>query len=120
MAISPDGEFAAAVGPDDVPRLYPTSGGAPAAIPGVGPGDFPLRFSTDRRSLFLAHLQPTFAVVDRLELSSGRRQAWKELRASNAAGLSPSAAIQITPDGRSYAYTYHRRLDDLLLIDGLR
>ena len=29
-------------------------------------------------------------------------------------------SIQMTPDGRSYAYSQHRILSDLFLVDGLR
>jgi hypothetical protein len=55
-----------------------------------------------------------------MDLASGRREAWKELKSGDPAGLSPSAAIQITPDGQYYAYTYRRFLDELLLVEGLR
>ncbi len=120
FTISPDGALAAAVGSDGVPLLYPTSGGEARSIPAAGPGDIPLRFSPEGNVLFLARLMENFAVVDRIDLASGRREAWKELRAGDPAGLSPSTAIQITPDGTSYAYTYRRQLDDLFLIEGLR
>jgi eukaryotic-like serine/threonine-protein kinase len=120
LPISPDEALAAAVGPDGVSRLYPTSGGAPRSIPGVEAGDIPLRFSTDGRQLFVAHLRQSSATVDRLELASGRRELWKELKSNDPAGLSPSTAIQITPDGQYYAYTYRRFLDELFLVEGLR
>ncbi len=118
--ISPDGELAAAVGPDRVPLLYPTSGGEPRSIPGAEVKDIPLRFSADGRGLFVARLRETFAEVHRVDLASGRWDPWKELKASDPAGLSPSGAIQITPDGQHYAYTYRRLLGDLILVDGLR
>jgi hypothetical protein len=118
--ISPDGALAAVIDADGIPRFYPTSGGEPGSIPGAEAGDIPLRFSADGRWLFLARLRNTFAEVLRVELASGRWEAWKELRASDPAGLSPSAAIQITPDGRHYAYTYRRFLDELILVEGLR
>ncbi|MGE5277976.1 MAG: hypothetical protein ACM3SU_13345, partial [Acidobacteriota bacterium] len=120
VSVSPDGGFAAAVGPDGVPRLYPTTGGEPKSAPGLEAGDLPLRFSSDGRGLFVARLFAGYAVVDRVDLGSGRREPWKELKANDPAGLSPSAAIQITPDGQSYAYTYRRLLTDLVLIDGLK
>jgi eukaryotic-like serine/threonine-protein kinase len=120
LAVSPDGELAAAVGPDRIPNLYPTSGAPPRTAPGLEAGDIPLRFSTDGRRLFVARLQHGSAMVHRVDLASGRREPWKELKASDPAGLSPSTAIQITPDGQFYAYTYRRFLDDLLLVSGLK
>ncbi len=120
VSVSPDGAFAAAVDPDGVPRLYPTTGGEPKSAPGLQAGDLPLRFSTNGQELFVARLLPGSAMVYRVDLASGRREPWKELKSSDAAGLTPSPAIQITPDGQYYAYTYRRLLGDLILVDGLR
>jgi hypothetical protein len=60
------------------------------------------------------------AEVDRIDLESGKRQLWKELTAGDRAGYSPRAEIQITPDGKYYAYSYRRVLHDLFLVDGLK
>ena len=120
FAVSQDGGLAAAVGPDGVPRLYSTTGGEPKSTAGLQTGDLPLRFTTDGQRLFVAQLLHASAVVYRVDLSSGRREVWKELKSNDPAGLSNSTAIQITPDGQTYAYTYLRFLDELLLIDGLR
>jgi hypothetical protein len=59
-------------------------------------------------------------MVERVDLASGRREMWRELKGSDRAGHSPSTAIQITPDGRYYAYTYRRFLNDLYLVSGLK
>ena len=120
LPVSPDGAVAAANGPDGVPLLCPTSGAPPRTVPGLEAGDIPLRFSIDGRRLFVARLGHGSAMVHRVDLDSGRREPWKELKASDPAGLSPSGAIQITPDGQFYAYTYRRFLDDLLLVSGLK
>jgi hypothetical protein len=120
LVVSSDGTLAAAVGADRVPILCPTSGSPPRTVPGLEAGDIPLRFATDGRRLFVARLGHGSAMVDVIDLASGRREPWKELKASDPAGLSPSSAIQITPDGQSYAYSYRRFLDDLLLVSGLK
>jgi Tol biopolymer transport system component len=120
FAVSPSGDLAAAIGPDNVPRLYPTSGGSARPAPGLEPGDIPLRFSMDGRHLFVARMLPSSAMVERVDLASGRREVWRDLKGSDPAGYSPSTAIQITPDGRYYAYTYRRFLNDLYLVSGLK
>ena len=73
--LSPDGKFVAAGGPDDRAWFYPLDGalGSEARpIPGLSPGEFPIRWSSDGKSLFFWG----FA----LDVRSGRRRPWKEFR----------------------------------------
>jgi hypothetical protein len=59
-------------------------------------------------------------MIHRVDLASGRREPWKELKAGDSAGVHPSTATQITPGGLSYAYTYRQFLNDLVLVSGLK
>ena len=53
--------------------------------------------------------------------SRGAREVHRELKPRDAAGVVEIVSgIQLTPDGRSYAYSQHRILSDLFLVDGLR
>jgi hypothetical protein len=56
--------------------------------------------------------------VDRIEVATGKREAWKELTPDDPEGS--ATAIRLTPDGRYYAYTYRRDESDLFLVDGLK
>jgi hypothetical protein len=61
------------------------------------------------------------ARIQRLDLKTGNREPWKELRPTDAAGVrSDNLAVFVPPDGRSYLYSYRRELSDLYLVDGLR
>jgi hypothetical protein len=120
LAVSPDGALATAVGSNGTPRLVSTSDGGPRSAPGLERGDLPLRFSTDGRRLFVARVEHAPAMIHRVDLASGRREPWKELKAGDSAGVWPSTAIQITPDGRFYAYTYRQFLNELVLVSGLK
>jgi DNA-binding winged helix-turn-helix (wHTH) protein len=128
--ISPDGRFVAAhpIGADRF-ALYPIDGGEPHAIPGLAIGDMPLRFSTDGAALFVSEAMETRArlKVVRLDLATGRKSAWLDLEPADPAAFIVSDPqgfvarnIDITPDGRSYLYSYSRVVSDLYIVDGLR
>jgi len=44
---------------------------------------------------------------------------WR-LAAADAAGAETVNTIAVTPDGRSYAYSFFRNLSDLYLVEGLK
>jgi hypothetical protein len=87
-AISPDGRFAAVRGPDRRIYLYPLEGGEPTALSGLSAEDIPVRFDREVRWLYVYHLGSIPLRVDRYEISSGRREPWREVTPSDNAGLS--------------------------------
>jgi serine/threonine protein kinase/DNA-binding winged helix-turn-helix (wHTH) protein len=128
---SPDGRFVAAhaIGADRF-ALYPVDGGEPHPIPGLAIRDVPLRFRADGAALFVS--EPwlgagTSLGIVRLDLATGRKSAWLDLRLPDTAAFlrtdpqgRPAQGIDITPDGRSYLYSYTRVVGDLYIVDGLR
>jgi hypothetical protein len=118
--VSPDDRFFAASGPDRRLYLYPLAGGEPTPIPGVRPTEIPMRWTADGRSLYVYSRGDLPAHVFLLEVATGRRQLWRELMPTDAAGVVDIVAICPTPDGRSYAYSYARILSNLYLVEGLR
>jgi eukaryotic-like serine/threonine-protein kinase len=112
--ISPDGKFVAAMGPDERAWFYPldsASGEKARPIPGLSPGEGPVRWSSDGKTLFFWG----FAV----DVASGRRHAWKELRVPDPAAETMTGILP-GPDGKSYVYGYSRYVSELFLIEGLR
>ncbi len=63
--------------------------------------------------------RPAKVQVYRLDLATGRRELWKEFM-PDPAGIFEVLPLVITPDGKSYAYTYGRQFSDLFLVDGLK
>ncbi len=123
--VTPDGLFVAGVElarADTRYVLYPVDGGAPHPISGIDIGEEPMQWSADGRFLFVrATEQFQYLVrIARLDLRTGRRQPWKELRPADPAGVLDIKWTLLTPDGRSYFYNYDRRLSDLYLAEGLR
>jgi Tol biopolymer transport system component len=118
--ITPDGKYVIAGKKEMTLSLYPIDGGEALPIPGLEIGDVPIRWTPDGRSLYLFRLEEVPAKVYRLELSTGRKELWKELVPNDPAGISIVYTIQMTPDAKSYVYSYARDLSDLYLVGGLK
>jgi Tol biopolymer transport system component len=120
-AFSPDGRFIAASGPDGRPFLYPVAGGDPKPIRGLETGETPVQWSADGESLYAARFGEAPLPIIRLNLATGRKETWKEILPADRTGLIRIERFTITPDGRSYAYSFSRvTASDLYVISGLK
>jgi serine/threonine protein kinase/Tol biopolymer transport system component len=120
FALSPDGHSIAAVGPDDKAYLFPVPSGDPVPIRGLQPGEVPVAWTADGRSLYIYRGGELPAKVYRLEITTGNRVLWKELTPPDPAGVEFVGPVLPTPDGKSYVYGYRRLLSDLYLVEGLQ
>jgi hypothetical protein len=57
--------------------------------------------------------------IYRLNIDTGERVLWKEIPSPDLAGFGLYSMV-LTPDGKSYFYTYSRELSTLFLADGLK
>jgi len=120
FAISPDGKFVAAEGPDHKGYLYPIDGGAPKAVPGYVEGEWIVAWAPDGSSLFVYSYRQLPANIQRLDLATGKRTPWKSLVPSDPAGIDHLAPILMSRDGKNYVYGYGRFLSDIYLVEGLK
>jgi hypothetical protein len=118
--VSPDGKFAAAIGPDSHFALYALDGSGSRPIAGLEPGEAPSSFTADGASLYVYRPGELPAKIYKLNLATGARQLWKELMPADSAGVYFIRPPQFSQDGNAYAYTYARLLSDLYLVDGLK
>jgi hypothetical protein len=58
--------------------------------------------------------------IDRLELATGKRTFFREIAPADPTGVGSISSVQITPDGKSYCYSFMRGLSRLYVVDGLR
>jgi Tol biopolymer transport system component len=119
-AVSPDGRFIIATGPEQRIYLYPLAGGEPTPLPGSAPGDIPDRWTADGRAVYVHRRDQMPVKVHLLDVATGRKELWKDLIPADAAGVTEVATVVPTSDGRSYVYSYIRRLTDLYLVEGLK
>jgi hypothetical protein len=120
LPISPNGRFIAVMSPEGVPQLYPVAGGKPRAIPALEKGERPLRWGTTDEVLFVAQSNQLPLKVYRIDLTTGKRQLWREIMPSDPAGIIPLNWVLLTADGHTCVYNSIRLLSHLYLVDGLR
>ena len=120
---SPDGREIVGGGTSGL-MIYPADGeGRPRPIKGIVENDFPLQWSSDGKTLFVRGPGDYPMTLYRLDLATGRRERWKELAPRDPTGFlffGPAlvgTGVSVTPDGRSYAYTYVTDLSRLVLTD---
>jgi serine/threonine protein kinase/Tol biopolymer transport system component len=121
ILVSPDGQWIVVRGSQREFSLLPMSGGEPRLIPGLAVKDEPIQWSRDGHSIYVRqNVEGTAAVqVFRFDLSTGRKELWKEF-VLDPARYFTVLPIVLTPDGKSYAYTYGRIISDLYLVEGLK
>ena len=118
--ISPDGKTILAFGPDRRIMLYPSEPGEPRPVPGIELGEVPIRWTADGRAIWVYRTNVVPAKVHRVDVTTGERSLWKELTPPDPAGVLLIGPILMTPDGKSYVYSYRRTLDELFLVEGLK
>ena len=118
--VSPDGKQVVALGTDHKLVLYSTEGGDARPLPGVERGDTALRWSNDSRSFYLVRGQTLPGKLYRLNLGVGRLEPLAEIMPPEPDQVSGITNIQVTPDGKAYAYSYAHVLSTLYLVDGLK
>ena len=118
--VSPDGAFAVAIGPDQRYYLYPVTGGEPKPIPGVVPQDRIEVWTGDGKSLVIHRRGELPARIYKLDVTTGKKELWKELMPVDTAGLNDIGGVIIARDGKSYAYGGGWILSDLYLVEGLK
>jgi Tol biopolymer transport system component len=118
--VSGDGRFVIVRGPDLRLYVYPIEGGEPTAIPGVTPEDWPAGWTSDNRAIFVYQRREIPAKVYRLDVATGRRELWRELKPDDAAGIVNLAPVMPTADGNAYVYGYFRTLSNLFLARGVK
>ncbi len=119
--VSPDGAYLLALTPAaDSYAMYPLQGGQPRSLKGLSITDEVVNWSADGKSLFVYRRAEVPARVYRVDIVSGKRELFKTISPPDLAGVEDITNLQITRDGRSYAYTCPTFLSDLYVIDGLR
>ena len=100
--------------------IYPVSGGEPKPVPGLTPHDMPVNWRADGKAIYVMthHNDNRMLPISLIDLATGQRTPWKELRASVPVDL--LSMPKIAPDGRAYAYNYTYVRSELYVADGVK
>ena len=124
VAFSQDGELMAYDATDGTLMAASLSGAPARRLPGppVDRDDQLVTWSDDGRFLYLVRVRPGLpGRFLRREISTGKTTNWLEFQPADPTGVTSFGVAIITPDGRSYAYSYERvEASDLFVVDGLR
>jgi hypothetical protein len=109
------------IGADGDYQLRAIHGGQPRPIRGALAGDELIEWSSDGLFIFVRGQNESVLEFSRLDLSTGRRELWKRIEAADPVGLIgiQPASVHMTPDGKSFVYTYWKVLTELFLVDNL-
>lgn len=78
------------------------------------------QWTADGTSLYVYVFEDSKLKVSKLDVTTGRREPFKEIPIADEAGIFQKPRIAVTPDGKSYVYHVRRYLMDLYLADGLK
>jgi len=119
-ALSPDGRLLFAIGSDGKGAVYPIDGGEPRPVAGYEAGEWPAGWSADGRFLYVFSTSEIPLRVGRVDLETGRREAWRVIAPADSAGIRGIDMFVASADGRSYAYSFSRTASTLYVVEGAR
>ena len=119
VAIAPDSRHVAVTGPDERLMIYAMDGDAePREVAGSRRGDQALRWGDDN-ALYVYQFGRVRTAIERIDLSSGARTEWQELKPTDPAGVMNIQPVVLSADGESYAYGFRRFMSELHVVTGL-
>lgn len=118
--VTPDGNDVLARDPKRQLWLYPIAGGSARKLDFSPTTDEVIAgLSGDGKNLLVA-TRGVPLKIDRVELTTKRREPWKEIAPADLAGVQGIPIVRFSADGKSYAYSTLRVLSDLYVVDGLK
>jgi Tol biopolymer transport system component len=133
---SPDGSRLAVVDSQGVASLLPVAGGPATPLEGLPRGDLPVQWTADGRFLYVRRTiehdgdrplrsdgylttRPPARILT-YELATRKEKPFRDFQPEDPAGVVHIDNVFLTPDGKSYVYSYIRNFSSLYLVSGLR
>jgi dipeptidyl aminopeptidase/acylaminoacyl peptidase len=123
VLVSPDGRRILMNDPLKGYLTWPLDGGAPVELQALDALLRPIQWSADGRFLYVRSPEESLVRIHRFDIATGKMDLVKELAPPDASGVIGVATgrgeLAVTPDGRTYVYTYWTFLRDLFMVEGL-
>ena len=121
--VSPDGKLVFVLkdlGDNPVDQLVSIADGAATPIVGKEPRDIPIRWTADGRGIYVFKREGLPARVFRLDPWTGKKELVKEFMPADPGGITGMSSVTMTPDAKTFAFNYRRRISELFLVEGLK
>jgi serine/threonine protein kinase/Tol biopolymer transport system component len=118
--VSPNSESVLVRGSGRKYWIYPVSGGTGRVATGLQRDDEVIRFSADGRSVLVFSTSQVPAVIERVDLATGRRTAVLHLAPADRTGVTQIIDVSLASHAAGYAYAYAQNLSQLSLVRGVR
>jgi len=117
---SPDGMLLATQGSGTACALIPMAGGEPRPVPSVTMDDTLAGWSSDGRSILVYRGAEIPSSLDRVDVTSGRREPFLHVDPKEKAGLTGVGPIFLSADEKSYIYGFTHYTSQLYLVEAAR
>jgi eukaryotic-like serine/threonine-protein kinase len=123
VQVSPDGKNVAVRGPDGKRGIWSLEGNDFRPVPGLESRYTVIGWTQDGESVYVAdnkRLLAKAAQIYRVNIETGKMEAWKTFGEQMSAGVSTVGAPRLSMDGSGYAYLYVRVLSEAYVVTGLK
>ncbi|MCK6685281.1 MAG: hypothetical protein L6R30_22995, partial [Thermoanaerobaculia bacterium] len=120
LAVSPDGKWVAAPGPEEKVWLFSLEDRPARMVPGAEIREVPVQWTRDGTHLIVYQSRDLPARVSRIEVATGKREPIRQIQPADVSGVLSITRLRMTPDEKAYVYTFSRILSDLFVAEGLR
>jgi hypothetical protein len=127
VAVTPEGVLAT-LAPDGRTLLLTLTAGAfqlssiegekPRPVEGLSTGDQHIAWSRDSRAVYVQQGHGVPAVVERVELATGKRSVVRQLAPPGPGAVAWVSVVDWVDDGRFYAYNYTSVPSTLFVVTG--
>ncbi len=118
--VSPDGRWVVIASSAGNLLLLKAEGGEPQAVKGALPDDEVIGWPGDGRFLLVRRTAELPARVERLDLSTGRRELIKAVGPTDLTGVLEIGTVTLSEDLKWHAYGFFRSVSHLFVVDGAR
>jgi serine/threonine protein kinase len=118
--LSPEGSRVALGPVDGALNLHTLDGKLLATVPGLKDGEWVCQWTADGTAVYVVDPTQMPAKAYLFNVTTGARTLWREIAPPDRTGVERIKTFTVTPDGRSYAFSFIRTLtSDLYVTDPL-
>ena len=121
--VSPDGKLLFVLkdlGENAVDEIVSLDDGTETPIAGKEARDIPIRWTEDGRGIYVFKREGLPVRIFRLDPWTGKKDLVKEFMPADPGGITGMSTVTMTPDAKTFAFNYRRRISELFLVEGLK